>query len=136
MDESSDGGIPESLASMIDRVREVLTPERVVGQPIERDGVTVVPVVSVRGGGGGGSGEGGPAGAGAGSRSGQSGSGTGMGFGVMAHPVGAYVVRDGSVQWIPAVDPARMALLAIVMAFLVSRAVTSITKQRAKRRGR
>lgn len=38
------------------------------------------------------------------------GSGGGGGFGVRAKPVGVYVVRDGAVQWQPALDLSRVIL--------------------------
>ena len=40
------------------QTRDVLTVTRLFGEPVERDGVTVIPVAVVRGGGGGGHGEG------------------------------------------------------------------------------
>ena len=106
--------IPQGVSTMIDRVREILTVDKVVGEPIERDGVTLVPVAAIRGGGGGGGGEGQ-------TESAEEGSGGGLGFGVTARPVGAYVMHDGQVDWKPAVDPARMAAVIILMAFLVTR---------------
>lgn len=75
--------------------REAISVEKVFGEPIEEDGVTVIPAASVRGGGGGG-----------GDTEGNGGSG----FGLTASPVGAYVVKDGEVSWKPAVDPNRMIL--------------------------
>lgn len=124
-------GVPEGMMTMMDRVRDLLTVERVVGAPIERDGVTLIPVVALRGGGGGGGGEGVSdlpqndlAGGGPGR-----GSGAGMGFGVSAHPVGAYVIKNGSVSWQPSVDPARMGLVAVAMAFLMFRWLTVRSKR-------
>lgn len=88
--------------------RDALTVKRVYGEPIERDGVTVVPAAAVRGGAGGG-GEGGDNGGGGG------------GFGIVARPIGAYVIRDGSVSWRPALDVNRLLLLAAALVFLVTR---------------
>ena len=42
------------VETLLHQAREVTTVRRVFGEPIERDGVTVVPVAAVRGGGGGG----------------------------------------------------------------------------------
>lgn len=111
--------MPTTLKEMMGNVRDVLTVERVVGEPIERDGTTLIPVVAVRGGAGGGGGEGQGA-------SEEEGSGGGAGFGVSARPVGAYVMRDGQVDWKPAVDPARMAIVIMVMALLVTRTVRTL----------
>jgi uncharacterized spore protein YtfJ len=139
MDEADrDGGarIPEGVATMIDRVRDILSAERVVGTPIERDGATLVPVVSVRGGGGGGGGGGSaaPSEARAGGADRDSGSGAGLGFGVMARPVGAYAIEDGVVRWVPAVDVSRIALVALAVFFLVFRMLDGGRRPRGARR--
>src|SRR4029079_3377248 len=90
----------ESLATVLERlnaVKDTMTVSRVFGDAYERDGVTVIPVASVRGGGGGGGGEG------EADDARGSGSGGGVGFGVTARPVGVYVVKDGEVSWQPSV---------------------------------
>jgi uncharacterized spore protein YtfJ len=91
-------------------VREVMsrsvgamTVKRVFGEPYEKDGLTFIPVARIRGAGGGGGGEGKEAGKGAGS-------GFGMGLGLGVEPAGAYVIKNGSVHWRPAVDPTRIIL--------------------------
>jgi uncharacterized spore protein YtfJ len=86
---------PESL---LKGVRDALTARTVYGEPVERDGVTVIPAASVRGGGGGG---------------GDAEGNGGGGFGLVGRPVGAYVIRDGDVTWKPAIDPARVLLAAL-----------------------
>jgi uncharacterized spore protein YtfJ len=83
---------PEELLS---GVRDSLTVRRVYGEPIEHDGVLVIPAASVGGGGGGG---------------GDSEDNGGGGFGLRARPVGAYVIKDGEVSWKPAIDVGRMLL--------------------------
>jgi uncharacterized spore protein YtfJ len=86
--------------------RDAITVKRVYGDPVQSDGVTVVPAATVRGGaGGGGDNEG----------------NGGGGFGIAARPVGAYVIRDGSVSWRPAVDLNRVLLLAAALLFLLVR---------------
>lgn len=98
--------IHELLAKAIDSIHV----GRVFGTPIERDGVLVIPVAAVQGGGGGGGGTGaGPGGEG-------EGSGSGGGFGVRARPVGVFVVHDGDVRWVPAVDTARVVRAVAVVA--------------------
>jgi uncharacterized spore protein YtfJ len=67
------------VAEIIEKARDTLTVKRVFGDAYEKDGVTVIPAASVRGGAGGGSGEG-PEG---------TGRGGGGGFGVTARPAGA-----------------------------------------------
>lgn len=59
------------------------------GEPVERDGITLVPAALVLGGGGGG---------------GDHDNNGGAGFGLAASPVGAYVIKDGAVSWKPAVN--------------------------------
>jgi uncharacterized spore protein YtfJ len=88
--------------------RDAITVKRVYGDPVQSDGVTLVPAAAVRGGAGGG-GEGGAEGGGGG------------GFGIVARPVGAYVIRDGTVSWRPAVDLNRLLLLAAALLYLIAR---------------
>src|SRR5262245_41417047 len=86
------------LKETIDAARDSMTAGRVYGEPYERNGVTVIPAAIVQGGGGGGEGERGEE------------SGGGGGFGVMARPVGAYVIKGDQVSWRPAVDVNRVIL--------------------------
>jgi uncharacterized spore protein YtfJ len=81
-----------------------MTVSRVFGEPVERDGVTVIPAASVRGGAGGGSGRKGEAGE----------EGDGGGVGLIARPAGAFVVKDGEVSWLPAVDVQRIVRVAVL----------------------
>jgi uncharacterized spore protein YtfJ len=69
----------------------------VFAEPYETDGVTVIAAATVAGGAGGGGGH---------DEHGQE--GEGGGFGVAARPAGAYVIKDGRVQWRPAVDVNRL----------------------------
>ena len=64
-----------NVQEIISRAQDTITVKRVYGEPIEKDGLVIIPAASVSGGGGGG---GGPAEAGG-----------GAGFGVRARPVGA-----------------------------------------------
>jgi uncharacterized spore protein YtfJ len=102
------------------QTRDALTVTRLYGEPVERDGVTVIPVAVVRGGGGGGHGEGpGPEGVG-------TGSGTGGGFGLAAKPAGMFVIDGNSVSWRPAIDVNRIVLggqVVMIVALLVLRSV-------------
>jgi uncharacterized spore protein YtfJ len=110
---------------IMEQARETLTVRRLFGDPIERDGLVVVPVAAVRGAAGGGSGEGQPAGE-------RAGGGRGGGWWATARPAGAYVISGGRVSWQPAVDVNRIVLgcqVALVVGLLVLRSI-----QRAKRR--
>ncbi|MEV6828773.1 hypothetical protein [Amycolatopsis sp. NPDC051102] len=91
------------LGQLASAVREVFSARLVYGEPVDRDGVVVIPAATVFGGGGGGAGD-----------SGALPVREGAGFGVLARPAGAFVVRDGSVTWVPAADVARLGLVAAV----------------------
>ncbi len=86
------------------QARDAVTVKRVFGDPYEAGGVTFIPVARVRGGGGGGQGQNTRDGEGA------SNSGWGGGFGFAADPVGAYVLKNGEVQWKPAVNVNKIVL--------------------------
>lgn len=99
----------------LSRVREGMSAKQVYGEPVERDGVVVLPAARVRGFGGGGGGEGSQPDRG-------TGSGSGLGFGIDARPVGAYLISDGRLEWKPAVDATRIALraqAALIVALLL-----------------
>ncbi|MBO0746019.1 MAG: sporulation protein [Candidatus Dormibacteraeota bacterium] len=115
---------------ILEQARDTLTVRRVFGEPIEHDGVVVVPVAHVRGGGGAGSGEGRP-------DSGNAGSGRGGGWGVDARPAGVYVITQGEARWRPAVDPNRIILGAqlVVIAALVLRLVIGARRRGPFKRG-
>jgi uncharacterized spore protein YtfJ len=89
-------------------VREAMTVSRVFGEPIDRSEVTIVPVASVRGVGVGG---------------GDERTNGGGGFAIKARPVGAFVIRNDSVAWRPAVDLGRLvsALALVASAWLLFR---------------
>ena len=112
--------------TLLQQAKDTITVKRVFGEPVERDGVLVIPAAAVRGGGGGGSGSG-PNG---------EGSGDGGGFGIDARPVGAFVVRDGEVTWRPAVDVTRVVLggqIVAIVGFLTLRAVVRSWSRRRRR---
>lgn len=105
---------------ILEQARDTFTVRRVFGEPIERDGLVLVPVAAVSGGGGAGSGEGRPA------EGSPSGTGAGGGFGGTARPVGVYVIDHGQVRWEPAVDVGRAiigAQVVLVVGLLVLRSV-------------
>ena len=55
------------------------------------------------------------------------GEGSGGGFGGVAWPLGVYVVRDGTVRWVPAIDVTRLVLSAGAL-------VRALTRARRRRR--
>jgi uncharacterized spore protein YtfJ len=111
-----------ALRELVGSATEAANVKRVFGQPIERDGMTVIPVASVRGGFGGGESEPRP-----GAKSGPgSAGGSGGGGAFSATPAGVYVVKDGELSWHPAVDTNRSILLGCltgIVALLVFRSV-------------
>ena len=115
------------VQDVIAQARDILTVKRVFGEPYEKDGLTVIPAARVQGGAGGGSGE----------DPNSQGRGSGSGFGVTARPVGAFIIRDGDLNWRPAVDVNRIILggqVVLVVALLTVRAIVK-SRSRAKPRG-
>jgi uncharacterized spore protein YtfJ len=116
--------------SLMAQARDTITVRRVFGEPIERDGVLIIPAAAVGGGGGGGGGDATTDGA-------RTESGSGAGFGVHARPVGAFVVRDGEVTWQPAIDVTRIVLggqlVAIVGFFTLRKLIRAVARRRAHR---
>jgi len=108
-----------NVDEMLSGARDTMTVKRVYGDPIERDGILVIPAAKVRGGGGGG---------------GDKESNGGGGFGVSATPAGAWVVREGQVTWEPAVDVTRIATLGMVVAIVFLWTIRSIARAQAKAR--
>lgn len=100
------------MPEVLDSARDAITVKRVFAEPVEKDGLTIIPVASVAGGGGGGSGK---------DQKGQD--AEGGGFGVSGRPAGAYVIKDGAVTWRPAVDPNRIVAVAgmVAVAYLLTR---------------
>jgi uncharacterized spore protein YtfJ len=100
------------VSEVLGAAREAITVKRVFAEPYEKDGLTVIAAAAVTGGAGGGSGT---------DPRGQQ--GAGGGFGANARPVGAYVIKDGQVNWRPAIDPNRIITMAglIAVAYLLRR---------------
>ncbi len=123
MHRASEGMLRMELDEVMTGARDVMTVKRVYGEPYEKDGVTIIPAASVRGGVGGGEGEGGestPAGAGG-------------GYGVSARPVGAYQIKDGQVTWVPAADTTRVIMLGQVVAIVALLVIRSLFRRRRRR---
>jgi uncharacterized spore protein YtfJ len=91
----------ELLATLADRIGARFSAATVYGTPIERDGVTVVPVAAVRFG----------VGAGGGSDPSKEQEGEGGGGGGGATPAGYIELKGGRSRFVPVVHPARMLAL-------------------------
>ncbi len=102
--------------------RKVLTVRRVFGDPIERDGVTVIPAARLRGRAGGKR----AAGRGGGARR--------AGLKLSARPAGVVVIRDGNVSWQPAIDVNRIVVGGQVIALTIG--VLAFFMRRERRPGR
>lgn len=89
----------EKLLSMLaERVGARFTAANAFGAPVERDGVTVVPVAAARFGFGGG----------AGADPDKQQDGAGAGVGGMVTAIGYIEIKDGRSRFVPIVHPARM----------------------------
>jgi uncharacterized spore protein YtfJ len=89
----------------------------IYGEPVERDGVTVIPAAKAMYGFGGG----------AGKKAGEE--GTGGGGGVAIKPVGYIEIKDGNTKFKAIPDPERVVkIIAVsgVMAFLLMKSVTKL----------
>jgi len=87
------------VQELISGVRDTISVKRVYGDPYEKDGLTVIPAATVRGGAGGGVGE-----------HGGEETGKGGGLGLQARPSGAWIIEEGAVTWKPAIDVNRIVL--------------------------
>ncbi|MCV2393117.1 spore germination protein GerW family protein [Actinotalea sp. M2MS4P-6] len=111
-----------NVDELVKGARDALTVGRVFGEPIERGEVTVIPVAKAMGGSGGATGEG------------SKGDGGGAGgFGLKVKPAGVYVIENGHVRWIPAVEPARLLLAAGLTAAAVLAATGRLARARDAR---
>jgi uncharacterized spore protein YtfJ len=106
------------IQELLSKVTSDLSVKRVFGEPIERNGTTIVPVARVRGG------------AGGGASTGQGDQGSGGGGGIDARPVGVYVVKDGKVSWQPALDVTRIAIGGQVVAVVLALVLRSVLRRR------
>jgi uncharacterized spore protein YtfJ len=103
--------------AMLEKARDALSVRATVGEPIHEDGVIIVPLAKIRSGGGAGSDD-------------SKKPGEGGGFGIMTTPVGAFVIKEGSVSWRPAVDINRIVLGGQVVAIVALLTIRAIIKAR------
>jgi uncharacterized spore protein YtfJ len=118
-----------ALRELAAGVTDSASVKRVFGQPIEKEGLTVIPVASVRGGFGGGEGPG--------RRSEDGGQAPPMSWGgggaFSAMPAGVYVIKDGNLAWHPAVDQNRVIFLGMLTGIVGLLVVRSIVRTLARR---
>jgi len=140
------------VENLLAKVADNLSVRRAFGSAYEKDGTLIIPVAIVAGGGGGGTGRnqhGAPA---AGPDSPPEAPATehdatahdgkaqdsgrteaGGGFGGLVLPSGAYVVQDGQVRWVPAVDVTVAVLASLSLVRMLAR---TWTRHRSHRRRR
>ena len=104
-----------NVDEMVRGTQDAMTVHRVFGDPIEKDGITIIPAAKVMGGGGGG----GPQDVGGG------------GFGIRAKPAGVYIIKNGEVTWEAALDVNRIVLGAQVVAVFFFLFLRAMFKRRA-----
>jgi uncharacterized spore protein YtfJ len=95
-----DAASDDRLQALAAKVGADAGAKAVFGKPVEREGITVIPVARVRWGFGGGYGQG---------DDNSHGSGSGGGGGVQASPVGFIEIHDGTAEYKSVRDPMRMA---------------------------
>jgi uncharacterized spore protein YtfJ len=126
------------VQDLLSKVGQSLSVGRAFGAAYEKDGAMIIPVALVAGGGGGGEGTG-PYAAASNNESAGGGekapdqtgdvpSGSGGGFGGVVMPVGAYVVKDGNVRWVAALN-----LNLVVLAALATLRLVIRSRRRARR---
>lgn len=111
------------VQELITGARDSVSVKRVYGEPYEKNGLTVIPAATVRGGGGAGQGE---------NENGES--GKGGGFGLVARPTGAWIIEDGRVSWKPAIDVNRVVVggqvIALIAILVTGRVLLTHSRQR------
>jgi uncharacterized spore protein YtfJ len=107
---------------VMSKVNSAVSAQRAFGPAYEHDGCTVIPAALVIGGGGAGE----PPAPIPAPTTKVKGPGPGGGFGVVSWPIGAYVIKDGQVRWVPAVNPTLLAAIAALM-------LRSLVKWRTRR---
>jgi len=131
------------VENLLAKASDNLSVRRAFGTAYEKDGLLIIPVALVTGGGGGGTArprrrelaagpgdvpEGNPAGPDATQQDAER-TDTGAGFGGLVLPVGAYVVKDGQVRWVSAVDMTIAVLASLSLVRVLAR-----TWRRSRRR--
>lgn len=111
-----------NATELLEKARDVLTVRGAIGDPIQQDGVVVVPVAKVRSGAGGGMGQE------AADREGRGG-----GFGITSTPIGVFVIKDGDVSWRPAVDVNKIIVGGQLVAVVALLTIRAIVKARSRR---
>lgn len=122
--EAASGRTDSVVQMLAERVGLQAGTHAIFGQPVEHDGVTVIPVGKVRYGFGGGAGRG----IEEGSETGEIGEGSGGGGGVSASPLGFIEIRDGRAEFRRVNDPVSAVPVILAAAFAAWVALRGIRK--------
>jgi uncharacterized spore protein YtfJ len=112
------------LTRLIDKVTLGANARMIYGEPVEHDGVVVIPVGKLRWALGGGEGRD--------SAEESSGSGSGGGGGILMSPVGFIEIKDGTARFKPVFDPALIVQIIVASALalvLLQRGVSGIIRE-------
>jgi uncharacterized spore protein YtfJ len=118
--DAGEGGVAGLLAGMAERIGATARVSAVFGEPVEKDGRTVIPVAQSMWGSGAGSG-----------MSEQEGSGSGGGGGAITRPLGYIEVTDQGASFVPLAKPwqdAKLVLAWAVAIWVASRALNRILR--------
>jgi uncharacterized spore protein YtfJ len=108
---------------VLEKARADMRAGLVFGEPIERDGVTVIPAAKIAGGGG------------AGSDDASDGGGGGGGFGLSARPAGALIIEPGgNVRWKGYLDLNRVVLGGQIVGLVLVLSLWLIGRSKASQR--
>ena len=121
MEETLKNGQNTFIERLAQRLGITANASTIYGEPVERDGVTVIPAAKAMYGFGGGSG----------SKAGEEGTGGGGGVGIK--PVGYIEIKDGNTKFKSLPDPERVVkIIAVggVMAFLLMKSIEKLVNNR------
>lgn len=126
-EEAAAGRLGDFVERLGERVglNATMSARAVFGEPVERDGITVIPVARTRWGFGGGSGSGGDESI----AGGEHGEGSGGGGGAMSSPLGFIEIANGQATFRRIDDPVAMWPLLVagsISAWIVARALRSL----------
>jgi uncharacterized spore protein YtfJ len=134
--EAEQAAADERLGKLAEAIGGSASAKAVFGEPVERDGVTVIPVARVRYGFGAGSGRGG------GRRRGRKGdegdeeqSGSGGGGGLQASPIGYIELQDGRARFVRVDNRARLLSMVALPLAVLALGVVAAALSRARRPG-
>ena len=121
--------LPSFLDRIVERMGCYARANVVFAEPIERDGITVIPVARARWGFGGGLGMGQAAQGGETGTDAGSGSRLGGGGGLALSPVGYIEIKDGAARFRPIYDPGALASAALAGAIMTLTLVLALRKR-------